>query len=219
MKIMKKSIKFVVCTAFASAVLISCKDANDRATETDILAQDEKTEGLTEEATIAEDGTQTADTPFRIMGSDAEVSSFNRNLMNNDFSKDLEESEEPVTIFAPSNDAYNKVSADQRKQMEDSRNKSENRKLMEYYMVDGELTVDWITDKINSSNDNSYKIRTRSGEELTAILEGEKVIIKDGSGNRAVVQKSTVDEGFGLYHTIDNMLYPVDHGSGEVLTN
>ena len=214
-----KMITFIF-SAFFSAALMSCQDSDKKgAEEVEIMSVDEKTDSITVEDTLLGLNDLPADSPLGRFQADPELSSFDRNVRSSGIAQELEGKEGPFTFFAPSNAAYDRLPAEQREKITDPRNSSTNRELMKYYMVDGEMTVDWIRQKIESSENKSYTIRTMNGKELTARLEGDKVILTDPSGNKAVVEKSEMDERFGVYHTIDNVLWPGKNSSGEVLTN
>lgn len=212
-------INFFILTAFFSTVLMSCKDSDREGNEVEIMSSDEKNDSLVFEDNIPTEDVIGGSAALERLGDDPGLSSFNRNVMSSGVSEEFEGREGPFTFFAPSNAAYDLLPAEQKAGLNDPRNSSENRELMKYYMVDGEMTVEWITEKIETSGNNSYTITTMNGKELTATLEGDKVVLTDPSGNKAVVQKSEMDERFGVYHTIDNVLWPAGNSSGQVLTD
>lgn len=225
---MKFKMKNNILPFIFSAVLMSCQNGDREGQEVEILSQDQKTETVKPVDTLnRETGVDSLNretgmeknTAFQRFGDDPELSNFNRSVMSSGISEEFEGKEGPFTFFAPSNTAYDQLPADQKDRISDVRNKSENKELMKYYMVDGEMTVNWISEKINSSNNKSYPIKTMNGKELTATMEGNKVILTDASGNRAVVQKSELDDRFGVYHTIDNVLWPEGISERQVQTN
>ena len=211
---MNYRIKTFIFSALFSTVFMSCQDTERGGNEVEILSQEEKTGDI-----IEGEMEQGGDSPLQRFADDPDLSSFNRNVTNSGISEEFEGTEGPFTFFAPSNAAYDRLPAQQMEGLSDPRNSSTNRELMKYYMVDGEMTVDWIIEKIEASGNNSYTIMTKNGKELTATMEGENIILTDASGNRAVVEKSAMDERFGVYHTIDNVLWPEGNSSGQVITN
>ena len=213
-------INIFILTAFFSAVLMSCQNSDrSEADEVDIMSADEKNDSIVFEENEPGQDIMGGSTALQRFGDDPGLSSFNRSVMSSGVSEEFEGREGPFTFFAPSNAAYDALPAEQMSGLNDPKNSSENRELMKYYMVDGEMTVDWIIQKINASENKSYTITTMNGKKLQATLEDNKVILTDPSGNKAVVQKSEMDERFGVYHTIDNVLSPGGAGSPQVLTD
>ncbi|UJH91111.1 fasciclin domain-containing protein [Antarcticibacterium sp. 1MA-6-2] len=115
------------------------------------------------------------------------------------------------TIFAPSNSAYEKLPEADRNQInsntEDNRNV--NVASINYLMVEERLTEEDLKQQIQSSN-GSYAIKTMQGEEITATLEGDQIVLKDGSGNQARITQTDSTASDGVVHVIDAVLKPKD---------
>lgn len=181
--------------------LFSCQDKERKGDETDILPPEEK-----EMDTAQSERPEARSFVLASMRENEEISSFTRDLEETGLSKEFEGREGIFTIFAPSNAAYDRLPAGERQKMEDTANLERRRELMQYYMVDGEMTVDWLKQQIESTEDGSYEFTTELGEKLWASYEDGRIILTDVLGNRAAIEKSNMNEKKGVYHVIDNVL-------------
>lgn len=115
------------------------------------------------------------------------------------------------TIFAPSNTAYEKLPEAERNQM--NSNTEENRNInvasINYLMVEERLTEDNLRQQIQNSN-GSYAINTMQGEQITATLEGDQIVLRDASGNQARITQTDSTASDGVVHVIDGVLKPKD---------
>lgn len=113
------------------------------------------------------------------------------------------------TIFAPSNDAYNNLTEAQRTEMMDTANMDRNTASINYLMVQERLTEDQLRQQIKNSN-GSYTITTMQGEDITASLEGDEIVLRDGAGNQARITETDSEASDGIVYTIDSVLMPQD---------
>ncbi|MCM4160011.1 fasciclin domain-containing protein [Antarcticibacterium flavum] len=113
------------------------------------------------------------------------------------------------TIFAPSNDAYENLTDVQRQEMMDTQNRDRNVASINYLMVEERLTEDQLRQQIQNSN-GTYQIRTMQGENITATMEGDEIILRDASGNQARITESDTEASDGVVHVIDGVLRPKD---------
>lgn len=118
------------------------------------------------------------------------------------------------TIFAPSNDAYNNLTETQRNQFMDAQNRDRNTASMNYLMVDQRLTRDQLRQHIESGN-GTHTIRTMQGENITATMDGNTIVLRDGAGNQARITESDNEGSDGVIHVIDRVLMPQDPNRNE----
>lgn len=103
----------------------------------------------------------------------------------------------PFTVFAPTNDAFNKLPAD----TVQSLLKPENKQML----------VDLLTYHVKSDNLDSSQIEKLNGQEIQ-MLNGKpaKIEVKDGKvyiDNAQIIQKDIVASN-GIIHVIDAVLSP-----------
>ncbi|HLT34099.1 MAG TPA: fasciclin domain-containing protein [Aquaticitalea sp.] len=109
------------------------------------------------------------------------------------------------TIFAPSNQAFNKLSEKEREELMMPENKERLKNVLQYHMLPGKISSDRLASVIKSNN-NSYKVNTVTGEEVTLMMSGDQYIIKDGSGKKAQVILGNQEASNGIIYIIDTVL-------------
>ncbi|MGB7784605.1 MAG: fasciclin domain-containing protein [Salinimicrobium sp.] len=184
---------------FPLIVFYSCKDS-ERGDETQILAPEEKDMEVEDTAITPEN-----DNIFARIHADEELSEFLK-PEGEVFSTRMDQPEGPYTIFAPINTAYDRLEPGDRTQLDAARREGNN-KLFEYYMVDGELTVDWLKKEVEKAG-GEYNARSRQGENLTFVLQGDELIVKDPSGREAKIVGVDSSASDGVVYKIDNVLRP-----------
>ena len=123
-------------------------------------------------------------------------------LQTAEMSELLTVSEGPYTVFAPNNAAFEKVDKATLDNLMMQENQEDLTNLLEYHVVEDEITSQELVDKINE-NDGEFTISTLDGGELKATLEGENVVLTDEAGNKATVVQADVDASNGVVHIID----------------
>lgn len=123
-------------------------------------------------------------------------------LQTAEMSELLTVSEGPYTVFAPNNAAFEKVDKATLDNLMMQENQEDLTNLLEYHVVEDEITSQELVDKINE-NDGEFTISTLEGGELKATLEGENVVLTDEAGNKATVVQADVDASNGVVHIID----------------
>lgn len=113
------------------------------------------------------------------------------------------------TIFAPSNDAYAGLTETQRNEMMDTQNRDRNTASMNYLMVEQRLTEEQLRQQIQNSN-GTYNIKTMQGENITATLDGENIVLRDAQGNQARIVETDTEASDGVIFVIDKVLMPKD---------
>lgn len=113
------------------------------------------------------------------------------------------------TIFAPSNEAYEDLTEAQRTEMNDTQNRDRNVASINYLMVEERLTEEQLRQQIQNSN-GTYQIRTMQGENITATMDGDEIVLRDASGNEARITETDSEAADGVVHVIDGVLRPKD---------
>lgn len=198
-----RSLIFLIFTGL-SLGLFSCQDREkSEAKEVDIIPAEERKDELGEDDTPMERSRLLA-----LMRENEDLSTFTRNLEQTGVIEEFTGEEGSYTFFAPSNAAYDRIPAVELEAFNNPENLEANRDLMRYYVIEGEMTVDWLLEKIRAAEDETYEFRTALGEKLWASEEEGRIILTDVLGNRAAIVTSNMDEVYGVYHMIDNVLKP-----------
>ncbi|MRT17291.1 fasciclin domain-containing protein [Vitellibacter sp. q18] len=116
-------------------------------------------------------------------------------------------SEGEYTVFAPTNEAFNKVPKATMDNLMKPENKEQLQGLLKYHVLQGKMTAADVLAKIKEAN-NKLDVTTLNGEVLTLSEKGGKVMIKDAKGNMATVTSADMDASNGVVHVIDKVLMP-----------
>jgi len=106
----------------------------------------------------------------------------------------------PFTVFAPTNDAFNKVPKATLDSLLTPAKKADLTKILTYHVVPGKYDAASLTD--------GMKLVTVQGGTLTVMVKDGVVSIKDAKGNTAVVQTADVMQSNGVVHVIDTVMMP-----------
>ncbi|WP_029038404.1 fasciclin domain-containing protein [Salinimicrobium xinjiangense] len=188
---------------FLTAGFFSCQDRDKNTSENvEIIPAEEKKDELRED-----DAPMERSRILARMREEGELSRFTEEMQKSGLEEEFEGKEGLYTIFAPSNAAYDRIPA--KEMTPDSSLGTDNSKGddLRYYMVEGEMTLDYLRQKINASNNNRFEFRTALGEKLWATEKGDKIILTDVLGNQATIVTSNMEDHFGVYHIIDNTLH------------
>ena len=113
----------------------------------------------------------------------------------------------PFTVFAPTNDAFGKLPAGTVDGLLKPDSKDALKGILTYHVVAGKLDSKAVADAIKKG-DGTAKLKTVQGEELSASLDGEKVLITDAKGGKSTVTKVDVMTSNGVIHVIDTVIMP-----------
>lgn len=114
----------------------------------------------------------------------------------------------PFTVFAPTNDAFDKVPKDALDTLMKPESKDKLANILKYHVVPGNMDATMITAAIEKGEGGKAVMKTVQGEDLTASLEDGKVVITDAKGGKAIVTTADVKQSNGVVHVIDSVLMP-----------
>ncbi|MHA6281349.1 fasciclin domain-containing protein [Salinimicrobium sp. CAU 1759] len=119
--------------------ITSCKDKErEQDTEVDIIPAEEKKDELNDQ-----DRPMARSYLLARMRENDELSAFTEELSQSGIEEEFEGEEGLYTIFAPSNAAYDKIPAREI----NAKDSTEISNRMRYYMVEGEMTVDYLRER------------------------------------------------------------------------
>ena len=113
----------------------------------------------------------------------------------------------PFTVFAPTNDAFNKLPAGTVDMLVKPENKDTLTKILTYHVVPGKLTASKLKRQIEEGGGTAM-LKTVNGETLTIMMDGENIALRDAKGGVAHVTISNVNQSNGVIHVIDSVLQP-----------
>lgn len=113
----------------------------------------------------------------------------------------------PFTVFAPTNEAFNMLPPGTVDNLLKPESKSALTGVLTYHVVAGKLDSKALMEKVKMGN-GSAMLTTVQGEQLTVMVKGKKLEVKDSKGNVAMVTIKDVYQKNGVIHVIDKVLLP-----------
>ncbi len=120
---------------------------------------------------------------------------------------DTLESPGPFTVFAPTNEAFEKLPAGTVDTLLKPENLAQLKKILTYHVVAGKLTAKDIAKQIKAGGGKAT-LTTVEGGTLTAMMKGGKLVLTDEKGGTATVTIANVYQSNGMIHVIDTVLMP-----------
>src|ERR1700761_8158942 len=113
----------------------------------------------------------------------------------------------PFTVFAPTNEAFDKLPAGTVDTLLKPENLAQLKKILTYHVVAGKLSSKDIAKKIKAGGGKAT-LTTVEGSSLTAMMQGDKLVLTDEKGGTATVTIANVMQSNGVIHVIDAVLMP-----------
>lgn len=113
----------------------------------------------------------------------------------------------PFTVFAPTDDAFNKLPAGTVDNLVKPENKDTLTKILTYHVVAGKISSKDLMKWIKKGH-GSYKAKTLEGGMLTFTMDGNMIKITDEKGGSAMITTADVFQKNGVIHVIDSVLMP-----------
>lgn len=101
----------------------------------------------------------------------------------------------PFTVFAPVNSAFNAIAS-----VAAGLTPDQLAKVLTYHVVAGNVVASDLT--------NDMQVTTVNGEQFSVKISGNKVTIKDASGNSSTVMMTDVQATNGVIHVLDKVILP-----------
>jgi uncharacterized surface protein with fasciclin (FAS1) repeats len=120
---------------------------------------------------------------------------------------DTLQSKGPFTVFAPTNEAFEKLPAGTVDMFLKPENKQKLAGILTYHVVPGKWTAETLMDKIKADG-GSTSIKTVNGQTLTAKVENGGIQLTDAKGGTAMVTIADVMQSNGIIFVIDTVLMP-----------
>ncbi len=113
----------------------------------------------------------------------------------------------PFTVFAPTNEAFDKLPKGTVDNLLKPENKATLTAVLTYHVVAGKMDSKAIMDKIKAGNGKAT-LTTVQGGTLTFTMKGKKLMLTDEKGNMAMVTIKDVYQSNGVIHVIDTVMMP-----------
>lgn len=113
----------------------------------------------------------------------------------------------PFTVFAPTNEAFEKLPSGTVDTLLKPENKKKLAGILTYHVVAGKMTGEKLAEEIKAGKGKAM-LKTVNGEKLTVMMEGSDVVLKDAKGGMSKVTIADVMQSNGVIHVIDTVLMP-----------
>ena len=113
----------------------------------------------------------------------------------------------PFTVFAPTNEAFEKLPAGTVDTLVKPENKAKLTSILTYHVVPGKVTAEKLVGMIKDGGGKAT-FKTVNGESLTAKLDGSSVELTDAKGGTSKVTIANVMQSNGVIHVVDTVLMP-----------
>jgi uncharacterized surface protein with fasciclin (FAS1) repeats len=113
----------------------------------------------------------------------------------------------PFTVFAPTNEAFDKLPAGTVDTLLKPENLDQLKKILTYHVVAGKMTSKDIAKAINAGGGKTV-LTTVEGGKLTAMKDGGKLVLTDEKGGTSTVTIANVIQSNGDILVVDTVLMP-----------
>lgn len=113
----------------------------------------------------------------------------------------------PYTLFAPTNAAFELLSASTREQLMLPANKAALTTILNYHVVPGRLSAAELQQRITAGG-GAAQLETVGGQALTARVENGVIVLTGANNSRAYVTQGDVAQANGVVHVVNGVLIP-----------
>ena len=114
----------------------------------------------------------------------------------------------PFTVFAPTNEAFNKLPAGTVNTLLKPENKATLTKVLTYHVVSGRLSSHDLMKKIKQGNGTAELTTVEGGKLWVMLHDGNHITLKDEKGNMSMVTIANVFQSNGVIHVVDTVVMP-----------
>ncbi|WBU88847.1 fasciclin domain-containing protein [Cellulophaga omnivescoria] len=121
--------------------------------------------------------------------------------------EDLLRNDGPFTVFAPSDKAFSKMSAEKITELLKSENKKDLTSLLTYHIIAGKISASKILKAMCQGN-GVATYTTIQGKKIVATMKGTDIILTDALGQSAKITAADAEQCNGVMHLIDSVILP-----------
>lgn len=113
----------------------------------------------------------------------------------------------PFTVFAPTNEAFNKLPKGTVETLVKPENKAMLTSILTYHVVAGKLDSKELAKRIKDGN-GTAELTTVQGGKLWLMMKGNKIQLKDEKGDVSTISIKDVYQSNGVIHVVDTVVLP-----------
>lgn len=113
----------------------------------------------------------------------------------------------PFTVFAPTNEAFDKLPAGTVETLLKPENKAKLTAVLTYHVVAGKLSSKELMQMVKAGKGKAT-LKTVEGENLVITRKGKMLMVTDENGGVATITIADVNQSNGVIHVINKVLLP-----------
>lgn len=113
----------------------------------------------------------------------------------------------PFTVFAPTNEAFQRLAPGTLDQLMKPEQKASLAKLLTYHVVAGKLDAEALKKQVEAGG-GTATLTTVEGQPLKATLENGALVLTDVGGGKSYVTQYDVEQSNGIVHVVNGVLAP-----------
>jgi uncharacterized surface protein with fasciclin (FAS1) repeats len=113
---------------------------------------------------------------------------------------------DPYTVLVPRDEAFGKVEG-ALKDPANPQNRAELTRILTLHILPGTVLIEDLGKAVDNGKGKAL-VQTMSGQTLTATKDGGKVVLTDGSGNKATIVEGDQKRSNGVVQYVDAVLTP-----------
>jgi uncharacterized surface protein with fasciclin (FAS1) repeats len=113
----------------------------------------------------------------------------------------------PFTVFAPTNEAFNKLPKGTVETLVKPENKATLTKILTYHVVAGKMSAADLWAKVKTGMGKT-ELTTLQGGKLWVKAEGKKLYLVDEKGGKSWITIADVNQSNGVIHVVNTVLMP-----------
>lgn len=189
-------------------ITTSCRDNDSEVDDDDFV----------EETNMNNNAAAADSTVFTIVQENPNLSVFSRSIDKANLERAFRGNSGKFTIFAPSDEAYDRLTPEERDAFFDVNNMDMNGAQIYYLAVNEKIDYKEFKKRIKKAK-GIYTMPSMQGEVITATLKGDSIVLADNLGNFATLKDSAMDASNGVIYIIDAVLKPMDANQNAVMTD
>lgn len=113
----------------------------------------------------------------------------------------------PFTSFVGNNAAFEKIDSAELDALVTPERKDDLVAIAKFGLVNGSMTSADIAKAITDGG-GTASLETLQGGSIKASMDGEKIVLEDGAGNKAGIVQADIESSNGTMHILDTVLMP-----------
>lgn len=113
----------------------------------------------------------------------------------------------PFTVFAPTNDAFNKVPKETLASLLQPENKEKLQSILTCHVISGKFDSKAIAEAIKEGSGTATFV-TVQGAKISGSFVGKKLVLTDNTGAKINVTTADLNQTNGIIHVVDSVIMP-----------